>query len=59
MFLGFNAISFVLIWIWAVETKQLSLEDLDAVFASPNPQKTSLALVSKAKRMARAELAAA
>ncbi|ORX37514.1 and other transporter-domain-containing protein [Kockovaella imperatae] len=57
MFLGFNVIIFTVIWIWAVETKQLSLEDLDEVFASPNPKKTSLALVREAKIMARNELA--
>jgi len=59
MFLGFNIIIFTVFWIWAVETKQLSLEDLDEVFASPNPKKTSLALVRQAKLMAREELAQA
>ena len=59
MFLGFNIIIFIVFWIWAVETKQLSLEDLDEVFESKDPKKTSLALVRQAKMMAREELAAA
>ena len=56
MFIGFNVFFFIVIWIWFVETKQLSLEDLDEVFASPNPKKTSLALVRDAKIMARHEI---
>ena len=59
MFLCFNAIIFACLWVWAVETKQLSLEDLDEVFESSNPKKTSLALVRQAKLMAKEELAQA
>ncbi|ORX35137.1 and other transporter-domain-containing protein [Kockovaella imperatae] len=53
IFVVLNAIGFVLIYVFAVETKQLSLEDLDEVFESRNPKKTSLVLVKQAKRNAR------
>ena len=59
MFMGINVVGFVVIYLFAVETKQLSLEDLDEVFASSYPKKTSLRLVKSAKQRARAEMDAA
>jgi hypothetical protein len=39
----------ILIYFFAVETKQLSLEDLDHVFDSANPKQTSFDLAKSAK----------
>ena len=57
MFMAMDIVGFCVIYAFAVETKRLSLEDLDEVFASSNPKKTSLALVKQAKRQAREEMA--
>lgn len=51
----FDVIGITIMYFYVVETKQLSLEDLDEVFESKNPVKTSLALVRDAKAMAKAE----
>lgn len=45
----------ILIYLFAVETKQLSLEDLDHVFDSPNPKETSFHLAKVARERARLE----
>ena len=50
--MGFDIIGLYCIWRWVVETKQLTLEDLDEVFQSPDPKKTSLALFKDAQVMA-------
>jgi len=55
IFMAWDVVSVVLIYLYAVETRQLSLEDIDEVFASTNPKKTSLALVRDAKIMAAKE----
>lgn len=47
------------IYTWAVETKQLSLEELDEVFEAKNPKKKSFALAAAAKRRAKQEREAA
>ena len=55
VFMAFDIVGFIVIWIYAVEPKQLSLEDLDEVFDSANPKKTSLRLVKESKMKAREE----
>lgn len=42
-----------MIYIFVVETKQLSLEELDEVFESPNPKKASFALARQARQAAK------
>jgi hypothetical protein len=44
-----DIVGVILIFLFAVETKQLSLEDLDHVFNSVNPKKTSFHLARSAK----------
>ena len=51
----FDVIGLVIMYFYVVETKQLSLEDLDEVFDSPHPKQTSLQLVKDAKIMAKRE----
>ena len=55
VFMAFDIIGIIIMYLYVVETKQLSLEDLDEVFESPNPKKTSLQLVKDAKIMAKRE----
>lgn len=43
----------VVIWLFVVETKQLSLEELDEVFASGSPKAAGAALARRAKQAAR------
>jgi hypothetical protein len=43
------------IWYTIVETKQLSLEQLDVVFHSSNPKETSFQLLREIKARAKAE----
>ena len=53
--MAFDVIGITIMYLYVVETKQLSLEDLDEVFESKNPKKTSFALVRDAKAMAKRE----
>ena len=53
--MAFDVIGITIMYFFVVETKQLSLEDLDEVFEAKNPKQTSLQLVKDAKIMARQE----
>jgi hypothetical protein len=55
IFGAWDIVSILCVYFFAVETKQLSLEDIDEVFANPNPKKTSLELKRAAAARARAE----
>lgn len=50
-----DIVGVILIYFFAVETKQLSLEDLDHVFNSPNPKQTSFDLAKAAQERLKAE----
>ena len=50
-----DVVGVVVIYIWAVETKRLTLEDLDHVFNSPNPKKTSFQVARVARERAKAQ----
>lgn len=50
-----DIVSILVVYFFAVETKQLSLEDIDEVFASRTPKKTSLDLKKAASARARIE----
>ncbi|KZP00107.1 general substrate transporter [Calocera viscosa TUFC12733] len=54
-FACFNALGFVVIWLYAVETKQLTLEEMDGVFESSNPRKTAALASKEAKKRVAAE----
>lgn len=47
----------VVIYLWVVETKQLSLEELDEIFEAKNPVKKSKELTREAKRRLKEERA--
>ena len=48
-----NLVGLIVIYLYAVETKQLSLEDLEFVFNSNNPKKASLELQRTVKARAK------
>lgn len=50
-----DVVGVILIYLFAVETKQLSLEDLDHVFNSANPKQTSFDLARAARERLRME----
>ncbi|WOO79017.1 Lactose permease [Vanrija pseudolonga] len=45
-----DIVGIIVIYLFVVETKQLSLEELDEVFNAPNPKQTSFALAAEAKK---------
>lgn len=53
--MAWDALWVVIIYFSAVETKRLSLEDLDDVFNSPHPRALSLKLARDAKIVAKRE----
>ena len=50
-----DLVGVLVIWKWAVETKRLTLEDLDHVFSSANPKETSFQLARIAKERTRGQ----
>lgn len=54
-----DIVGIVIIYLVVVETKQLSLEDMDSIFNSSNPKRKSLELVQVARDRARHEREAA
>ncbi|BEI95952.1 hypothetical protein CcaverHIS631_0109010 [Cutaneotrichosporon cavernicola] len=55
IFMVWDIVGVAVIYLFTVETKQLSLEELDEVFESKNPKKTSFALSAAARERAAEE----
>jgi len=55
IFFAWDLVGLAIIYVWVVETKQLSLEDMDSVFDAPNPKKRSFELFAEAKERAKFE----
>jgi hypothetical protein len=53
IFFAWDIVGIVTIWIFVVETKQLSLEDMDEIFIAKNPKKRSFELARDAKERAK------
>lgn len=52
-----DVVGIIVIYLFVVETKQLSLEELDEIFESSNPKQTSFALARAAKERVRQQKA--
>ena len=50
-----DIVGFVLVYLFIVETKQLSLEEVDSIFQSPHPKQQSFKLAAEARRRAKEE----
>ncbi|CAK9783824.1 general substrate transporter [Cutaneotrichosporon oleaginosum] len=57
VFMAWDIVGCVVIYLWVVETKQLSLEEMDDVFGAKNPVRKSKELTREAKRRLREERA--
>jgi hypothetical protein len=55
IFMAWDVVGIVTIWYFIVETKQLSLEELDDVFEASSPRKKASALFKQARKRANAE----
>ena len=55
--MAWDIVGVVVIYFFIVETKRLSLEELDDVFEAPNPRLKANALYKQAKSRAQAEKA--
>jgi MFS family permease len=55
IFMVWDVVGVIVIYVFTVETKRLSLEELDEVFAAKNPKKASFALAAAARERAREE----
>lgn len=55
IFMCWDIVGVGTIYTWVVETKQLSLEQLDEVFADKHPKKKSFAMAAEARRRAAEE----
>jgi len=53
--MAWDVVGIVTIWYFIVETKQLSLEELDDVFEASSPRKKASALFKQARERANAE----
>jgi hypothetical protein len=53
IFFAWDIVGICVIYFFVVETKQLALEDMDAVFESDHPKRTSLRLKKEAAERAR------
>jgi hypothetical protein len=53
IFMVWDVVGVITIYWFVVETKQLSLEDMDEVFMAPNPKKRSFELAKLAKERAK------
>lgn len=49
IFFAWDIVGIVVIYLVVVETKQLSLEDMDSVFEAPNPKQKSFDLARAAR----------
>jgi hypothetical protein len=58
IFFAWDVVGICVVYYFAVETKQLSLEEIDEVFAGPNPKKRSFALAKAARERAKLERSA-
>ncbi len=47
----------IVIWLFVVETRQIPLEDLNAIFEAPNPRRASREVLKARKERARQEKA--
>ena len=54
LFAGIDVIGFIVVWMVVVETKNLSLEDLDGVFEARNPKRASIELQKTLKNQGHA-----
>ncbi|WWC88262.1 uncharacterized protein L201_003169 [Kwoniella dendrophila CBS 6074] len=59
IFCAWDVVGVIVIFLFAVETKRFSLEDLDHIFESQNPKKTSLQLAKAANERVKREKEAA
>ncbi|WVW85157.1 hypothetical protein I302_107195 [Kwoniella bestiolae CBS 10118] len=59
IFSAWDAVGFVIIFLFAVETKRLSLEDLDHIFEAKSPKKASFELARAANKRVKQEKEAA
>jgi hypothetical protein len=50
-----DIVGIIVIYLFVVETKRLSLEDMDSVFESKNPKKRSFELARAARERAKIE----
>jgi hypothetical protein len=53
--MAWDLVGIATIWYFVVETKKISLEELDDIFEASNPRKKASALFKQAKRRAAAE----
>ena len=55
IFFAWDIIGFITIWLFAVETKQLTLEEMEDIFTAPYPKKRSFELAKTARERAKRE----
>lgn len=55
IFAAFDVLGLVLIWFFVVETKKLTLEEIDDIFVSRKPKQRSFELFEEAKERAKHE----
>jgi hypothetical protein len=51
--MAWDLVGFITIWTFAVETKQLSLEEMEDVFVAKKPKQRSFELAAAARQRAR------
>lgn len=51
--MAWDVVGIVVIYLFVVETKRLSLEDMDQVFSAPHPKERSFELARTARRQAK------
>jgi hypothetical protein len=54
IFMAWDIVGFITIYTFAVETKQLTLEEMETVFADPHPKQRSFELARQARLRAKA-----
>jgi hypothetical protein len=57
IFMSWDVIGIIVIFLFVVETKQLTLEDMNDIFASPNPKLRSFDLAREARARLKEEKA--
>lgn len=55
IFAAFDVLGLILIWLFVVETKKLTLEEIDDIFVSRKPKQRSFELFEEAKERAKHE----
>ena len=53
IFCAWDVVGFITIWLFVVETKQLTLEEMEDIFTAPSPKKRSFELARAAKERVR------